>query len=73
MSLDANHRIREACFICEGKGKDLSGGLCAYCAGTGIVFARTGAPQEILVATGDCKVPMRKKPAEGLSIQRNFS
>jgi len=68
MSFDANHRVKESCMICDGRGRQ-AGGACAYCSGTGVVFARTGAPQEILMATGDCKVPMKKKFAEGVSIQ----
>jgi hypothetical protein len=73
MSNNANLRVREACLICEGKGKDSAQGLCAYCGGTGIVFARSGSNPEILVATGDCKIPVRKKFAEGVSIQKRFS
>jgi hypothetical protein len=66
----ANHRIRESCLICEGKGRAEGRGPCPYCGGTGVVFARTGAPQEILMATGDCRMPVKRKDAAGLSIQR---
>jgi DnaJ-class molecular chaperone len=72
MNFQANHRVRESCLICEGKGRT-AGQACQYCSGSGVVFARTGAPQDILLATGDCKVPLRRKPAQGLEVQRNFS
>jgi hypothetical protein len=61
---ESNHRVRETCLICEGRGRQADsppeGGACAYCAGTGVVFSRTGAPPEVLMATGDCKVPLRR-------------
>ena len=54
----ANHKVRESCLICEGKGRSAEG-LCSYCEGSGYVFARSGAPKEVVVATNDCKVPAR--------------
>ena len=72
MSFDANTRLKEKCMICDGRGQQADV-PCVYCSGTGIVFARCAAPKEILMATGDCKVPMRKKFAEGVVIQRKNS
>jgi hypothetical protein len=73
MTSNANHRVREACLICEGKGKDESQAPCIYCDGSGIVFARSGAVQEILLATGDCKIPLRKSFADAPALQKRFS
>jgi hypothetical protein len=72
MKLEANTRVKESCMICEGRGRQAdsrqNGGrgleiACAYCDGSGVVFARTGLAKEIIVATGDCKVPMKRKAA----------
>ena len=64
---DSNHRVREACMICEGTGK-AGPELCHYCQGHGQVFARTGAPERVMLATGDCKQPMRLQALEGQAI-----
>ena len=69
---NANHKVREGCLICEGSGR-AGGDACAYCGGSGIVFASTGAPTEILVATGDCRMPLKRKPAQGLKILKRFT
>jgi hypothetical protein len=66
--LEANHKVREACMICEG-----SGGDCAHCQGTGTVYALMGRPGDVLLATGDCKRPMRKVASQPLGIERKFS
>ena len=74
---NANHRVKEACMICEGSGRvsaagaataSSKGALCSYCQGHGQVFARTGSPEQIMLATGDCKQPMRLQSAEGGAI-----
>lgn len=72
MSFDANTRVKESCMICEGSGR-IAEAPCAYCAGTGIVFARTGGAKEILLATGDCRIPVKKKYAEGVAVLRKFT
>jgi hypothetical protein len=69
---NANHKIREGCLICEGSGRS-GAEPCAYCGGSGIVFASMGAPAEILVATGDCRMPVKLKPAQGLKILKGFT
>ena len=69
---NANHKVREGCLICEGSGRS-GEGACAYCGGSGIVFASMGAPAQILVATGDCRVPVKLKPAQGLNILKRFT
>ena len=61
---NANHKVRERCMVCEGSGREAAG-PCAYCQGSGYIFAVTGMPREVLMATGDCKVPARKKFADG--------
>ncbi len=68
--MEANFRVREACLVCEGSGRN-QGGACAYCQGSGHVFSRTQGPAQVLVATGDCKVPARLKPAQGMNIVRS--
>jgi hypothetical protein len=69
----ANHRVRESCLICEGQGKNPQGLACAYCQGSGFVFAVSGAPQQVLLATGDCRLAAKKQAAQGLHIQKRFS
>ena len=66
-----NHRVRETCLICEGRGKN-GPAACSYCAGSGHVFSRT-ADTEVVQMTGDCKIPMKRVTAEGLKIERQFS
>lgn len=73
---NANHKVRERCLICEGLGR-AGAAPCAYCSGSGYVFAVSGAPKEVLLATGDCKVPARRKPAfgtaQGSGAERKYS
>jgi RecJ-like exonuclease len=74
---NTNHRVRESCMICDGTGKSGVGqetALCAYCEGSGHVFSRMDlAVTKVLLATGDCKTPMRLKSLEGglVIIRRN--
>ena len=49
----------ETCLICEGQGKR-GAEACGYCAGQGRLKVHSEAPQTVLMATGSCKVPVRK-------------
>jgi DnaJ-class molecular chaperone len=51
--------MQEACLICEGRGRR-DGEACGYCAGKGRLKVHTEGPQTVLMATGSCKVPVRK-------------
>jgi len=74
---NSNHRVRERCMICDGRGKSGAGpetALCAYCEGSGHVFSRVDlAVTKVLLATGDCKEPARLKSLEGglVIVRRN--
>jgi hypothetical protein len=73
---NSNHRVRERCMICDGTGKNSAGQeavLCTYCEGSGHVFSRMDQPSKVLLATGDCKTPMRLKSLEGglVIVRRN--
>jgi DnaJ-class molecular chaperone len=62
--------MQEACLICEGSGRRESV-PCPYCAGAGQVRVRSAAPATILMATGSCKLPVRRVSVEpGFSVQR---
>jgi hypothetical protein len=57
--------MQETCLICGGSGP------CPYCGGTGRVTIHTEMPQTVLMATGSCKVPVRKVVLNGgLSVER---
>lgn len=51
--------MQETCLICEGSGRR-QGEVCPYCAGKGRLKVHTDAPQTVLMATGSCKMPVRK-------------
>ncbi len=51
--------MQETCLICEGSGRR-DGQACGYCGGKGRLKVHTEAPQTVLMATGSCKVPVRK-------------
>jgi len=56
--------MQETCLICLGNG-------CPYCQGTGRVKVHTEAPQTVLMATGSCKMPVRKVVIDGgLKVER---
>jgi len=51
--------MQETCLVCEGSGRR-EPGPCPYCEGKGRLKVHGPAPQTVLVATGSCKVPVRK-------------
>ena len=65
--------MQETCLICEGSrvcGGEVSS-PCPYCHGTGRVKIHTAVPQTVIMATGSCKVPMRKVVLDGgLKVER---
>jgi DnaJ-class molecular chaperone len=66
-------RKKEDCLICEGKGRREDASPCAYCGGAGFVHARLQGSEAVLMATGDCKVPAKRKSLEGLKVVRALS
>ena len=62
--------MQETCLICDGT-RAYHDAPCPYCAGTGRVKIHTAAPQTVIMATGSCKVPMRKVVLDGgLKVER---
>jgi DnaJ-class molecular chaperone len=66
--------MQETCLICQGNGGASSAREpCPYCGGTGRVKIHTEIPQTVLLATGSCKVPMRKVVLDGgLKLERKY-
>jgi DnaJ-class molecular chaperone len=65
--------MQEPCLICEGTGR-LAAEACPYCAGSGRVKVVATGPQTILLATGSCKMPLRRVTVDGgLKIHRQFT
>jgi len=65
--------MQEACLICQGSGRHHEA-PCSYCAGRGRIQVRTQAPETVLLATGSCKMPVRKVTLQGgLSVARKNS
>jgi DnaJ-class molecular chaperone len=65
--------MQEPCLICQGSGRQ-GEAACGYCAGSGRIKVRTQAPETVLLATGSCKMPVRKVTLQGgLTVSRKNS
>jgi len=65
--------MQESCLVCQGSGRH-DEGPCRYCEGSGRIKVRREAPATVLLATGSCKMPVRKVVLEGgLKVARRHS
>jgi DnaJ-class molecular chaperone len=65
--------MQEPCLICQGSGRH-NEAPCPYCQGSGRLTVDRDTPTTVLMATGSCKMPVRKVVLEGgLQVARRHS